>query len=150
MRDINSGVPYQKQIACQIDEANYHFQIQAYVQIAKVCVFALVLIMAVALLCACLPTAILPIVHIADELFIWPAIALCSTATVISGFSGYGLFSAARKINPSAEDMMSYQSATGAAQSLAEDITLHPLSTSEAELLDDDNISQSPYLGISA
>lgn len=130
--DSPSDISYQEQIARQIDEANYHFQIQAYVQIAKVCALALVLVMALTLFCLFLPTAMIPVASVLDFLLVWPAILLCSASTVISGFSGYGLFSAARKINPSAEDMISYQSSTREIQTSEDEVITEPLSFSNA------------------
>lgn len=90
----------------QMDSANHHFQLQAYAQIAKVCCFALLFTCSFALFAAMLPAAIVPA---AGYFSFNLATGACALSGTIAGLSGYGLFGAASKITPSAEDMISYQ-----------------------------------------
>lgn len=96
---------YAEHIKNQIDSTNYHFQVQAYVQIAKVCALTLIFLLSFTVLAILLPQAIVAVsspFNVMGEM-------LCVMAGGVTGFSGYTLFGTASKISPSAEDIIFYQ-----------------------------------------
>ncbi len=98
---------FKENIARNIDATNYHFQIRAYWQIAKVSALALFLILGLTILAVTLPSVIYPTTSAYINIDLNPA--FCLLGTVITGLSGFGLFHAAKKISPTAEEMITYQ-----------------------------------------
>jgi hypothetical protein len=93
------SLAHAEHVVSHLHSTNYYFQMQAYAQIAKVCGFALLIICSVALYAALLPAATGG----------YLAASLGSGACALTaGLSIHGLFGAARKITPSAEDMISH------------------------------------------
>jgi hypothetical protein len=101
------SVSDEQTIASSIDRANYHFQLRAYLQIAKICVLALLFVVGLAVIATTLPSVLAPAGYLGAALD-GPFLAL---GVAVTGLSGFGLFSASRNFSPSAEEMIAYEPA---------------------------------------
>lgn len=99
-----------EQINAKIDDTNHHFQVRAYWEIAKISALALVLVIGLVVIASTLPALLAPAGYLGAALD-GPFFAL---GAIVSGLSGHGLFSAAKKITPTVEEMVSYHPTMGA------------------------------------
>lgn len=97
---MHSTLSDEQMIANSVDKANYHFQLRAYAAIAIICPLTVCLLFSIAVFAGMLSTPIL---------FLDLVIFESAVATSLMGFSAWGIFSAAKQIKPTAEEMISYE-----------------------------------------
>jgi len=100
---LGSGSIANQHMVSQVNAANYHFLFQAFIQVAKVCALALVLLVGLVALAIALPQLVT--YTFAGD----PLVPMSLFSAAMSGLAGHGLYSAACKFSPTAEEIITYQ-----------------------------------------